>query len=430
MVLDIVTWDGFDFGFATSGDDVIIMADLPSEQLDRLQSSPLADVIYLVDGDNYLENDDVGRWLLGGPGSDTIVGGAENDSISGGSGNDSLIGGPGHDIFWGDEGLDTLTGGDGSDWFILADSPANRDVITDFTGGQDKIFVLGDVSLDDIHIQNPLTGPSLILQDGVPLAVMLDRSGLLSEGDLLNNEVLASTRNFIISINQVLLEDPENALLYNARGEAFSYLGRHSEAIDDFTMALSLDPENASLYYANRGRSFSLSGDREQALADYNQAIEANPENAQAFAGRAGVHWGLNEPELALRDYTEAIRLQPDADWIYFNRGVAYAQLEQYDEAIADFTTAIDLNPDDVQPYLYRGITYQETGNIRAAVEDFERVIELDENYADAHYALGVTYRQSFNLRASRASFEEAARLYEIQGNDQGLLNVAQEMIL
>ncbi|NMG61159.1 phosphatidylcholine-sterol acyltransferase, partial [Geitlerinema sp. P-1104] len=41
MVLDIVTLDGFDVAFATSGDDVIIMADLPPEQLDRLQSSPL-----------------------------------------------------------------------------------------------------------------------------------------------------------------------------------------------------------------------------------------------------------------------------------------------------------------------------------------------------------------------------------------------------
>lgn len=71
---------------------------------------------------------------------------------------------------------------------------------------------------------------------------MLNRRILLSEGDLLNDEVLASTQNFITFTNQMLLEDPENALLYNARGEAFSYLGRHSEAIADFTMALSLDP--------------------------------------------------------------------------------------------------------------------------------------------------------------------------------------------
>ena len=68
MVLDIVTWDGFDVAFATSGDDVIIMADLPPEQLDRLQSSPLTDIVFLVDGDNYLENNDVGRWLWGGTG--------------------------------------------------------------------------------------------------------------------------------------------------------------------------------------------------------------------------------------------------------------------------------------------------------------------------------------------------------------------------
>lgn len=63
-------------------------------------------------------------------------------------------------------------------------------------------------------------------------------------------------------------------------------------------------------------------------------------------------------------------------------------------------------------------------------MQDYEQVIELDENYADGHYLLGFAYRQFFNLRASRASFEEAARLYEIQGNQQGLLNVAQEITL
>ena len=41
MVLDIVTWDGFDVAFATSGDDVIIMADLPPEQLDIASKVPL-----------------------------------------------------------------------------------------------------------------------------------------------------------------------------------------------------------------------------------------------------------------------------------------------------------------------------------------------------------------------------------------------------
>ncbi|NMG60452.1 hypothetical protein E1H12_18520, partial [Geitlerinema sp. P-1104] len=114
MVLDITTQDGFDVAFATSGDDFIVMANLPPEQLDRLQSSPLTDAVYLVDGNNYLENNDVGRLLVGGPGNDTIIGGAGDDTIQGGAGDDSLIGGPGNDVLSGGEGIDTLTGGGGS----------------------------------------------------------------------------------------------------------------------------------------------------------------------------------------------------------------------------------------------------------------------------------------------------------------------------
>lgn len=57
-----------------------------------------------------------------------------------------------------------------------------------------------------------------------------------------------------------------------------------------------------------------------------------------------------------------------------------------------------------------------------------ERIIELDPNFADAHYRLGLAYRELSDETAAQASFEEAARLYELQGNQEGLDNVAQEL--
>jgi Ca2+-binding RTX toxin-like protein len=66
--------------------------------------------------------------------------------IIGTDGNDTLVGGPGNDLLIGGLGRDLLTGGEGSDTFRfndIAESPAGRerDRITDFTPGEDKIDV-------------------------------------------------------------------------------------------------------------------------------------------------------------------------------------------------------------------------------------------------------------------------------------------------
>jgi Ca2+-binding RTX toxin-like protein len=82
--------------------------------------------------------------ITGTPGADTLNGTAAADSITGGAGNDKINGGAGSDLIWGGLGTDTLTGGIGQDHFVFAaksdSTPGSaRDVITDFTRGEDVI---------------------------------------------------------------------------------------------------------------------------------------------------------------------------------------------------------------------------------------------------------------------------------------------------
>ena len=82
----------------------------------------------------------------GTPGNDIIVGSPWDDIILGLAGNDSLSGGAGNDAIEGGLGRDILTGGTGNDRFIYRDTResqagANRDVITDFMRGSDKIVL-------------------------------------------------------------------------------------------------------------------------------------------------------------------------------------------------------------------------------------------------------------------------------------------------
>ncbi len=75
--------------------------------------------------------------LIGNSANNTLNGGPGTDTLNGGDGNDTLIGGPRADL---------LTGGAGADTFlylaaVFHSNPANRDTITDFVSGTDKIDV-------------------------------------------------------------------------------------------------------------------------------------------------------------------------------------------------------------------------------------------------------------------------------------------------
>lgn len=94
-----------------------------------------------------------GTAALGGTGNaanNVITGNAAANVLNGGAGNDTLVGGSGNDTLVGAAGTDRLSGQAGNDFFHFAawtdlGLGTARDVITDFTRGQDKL----DLSLID-----------------------------------------------------------------------------------------------------------------------------------------------------------------------------------------------------------------------------------------------------------------------------------------
>ncbi len=90
-----------------------------------------------------------GDLIIGNAAANTLIGGAGVDGIDGKGGNDKIIGGADLDYLRGGTGADTITGGVGTDYFFWgseADSgvgASNRDVITDFVAGVDKIDLSG-----------------------------------------------------------------------------------------------------------------------------------------------------------------------------------------------------------------------------------------------------------------------------------------------
>jgi tetratricopeptide (TPR) repeat protein len=72
------------------------------------------------------------------------------------------------------------------------------------------------------------------------------------------------------------------------RGVARARLGDLDGAIEDYTQALELAPEDADILF-NRGNAWLAKGEPQRAMADFVRAIEADPGHAQALFRHAAV---------------------------------------------------------------------------------------------------------------------------------------------
>jgi len=207
--------------------------------------------------------------------------------------------------------------------------------------------------------------------------------------------------------------DPNNAVAYNYRGISYNFLNEYKLAIHDFDAAIQIDPKEVAAY-VNRGNSYAGLGDDNRAIQDYDQAIKIDPQLAQAYNNRGLSYATLQDYPRALDDYTYAIQIDPHDEDPYNNRGVCYATLGNYSRAIQDYDKAIKINPQDASAYINRGNAYSGLGNERKAIEDYTIAIELIPEEPGAYVNRGNAY-------ATLADYDNAIRDYTkaIQINPQ-----------
>ena len=87
--------------------------------------------------------------------------------------------------------------------------------------------------------------------------------------------------------------------------------------------------------YLNQGVEKHKAGNYQGAIDDWSKAIEINPQNAIAYNNRGSAKDDLGDHQGAITDYTKAIGIDPrDADF-YYNRGYVKDNLEDYQGAVS-----------------------------------------------------------------------------------------------
>jgi hypothetical protein len=164
---------------------------------------------------------------------------------------------------------------------------------------------------------------------------------------LLGAKTWALSRTWHDSISlwtHVLKIDPQNAIAYLDRGQAYIDAGEMDKALADLDSLEKLEPKNPNIYN-NRGIVFFKRGEFEKALTEFNRSLAVGPRFQLGYLNRA-ILWGhFREFEKSIRDLTAAIEINRHFYLAYYYRGLAYKELNLMDRALADFKAAYKISP-------------------------------------------------------------------------------------
>ncbi len=191
--------------------------------------------------------------------------------------------------------------------------------------------------------------------------------------------MLGQSNKAIEAYSHAIELTPNNVIAYYNRGIAYGDKGEHDHAISDYSKAIDLQPDYTDAYY-NRGNTYSDKGVYNRAITDYNKAIELNPNDAMAYCNRGIAYHNNGEVDRAIADYNKAIELNPELAESYNNRGIAYGIKGAYDRAIADFSKLIDLNPEFALAYHNRGMCWLHLQNWQGARSDLTVAKNIGED--------------------------------------------------
>jgi tetratricopeptide (TPR) repeat protein len=204
--------------------------------------------------------------------------------------------------------------------------------------------------------------------------------------------------------------NPQYALAYNSRGNAYYDLRQYERAIEDYSQAIEINSQYAVAHY-NRGLVYYNLRQYGRAIEDYSRAIEINPQYAAAYNNRGNVYYDLRQYERAIEDYSQAIEINPQYAFAYNNRGVNHRLIRQYERAIEDYSRAIEINPQYAVAHYNRGNAYLDLRQYERAIEDYSRAIEINPQYAAAYNNRGNAY---LDLRQYERAIEDYSRAIEI----------------
>lgn len=223
----------------------------------------------------------------------------------------------------------------------------------------------------------------------------------------------------LVAFNEGIPELPNSPLGYFHRGRVHMELGRHDDAIADFTKVVSHDGELLDAYRL-RAECHTRNRDFAAAIRDLDLLVEHDPSASSLFArGQAKILNGdFGAAEL---DVQEAIAREPgntEAFRVYQHLIEAryYMAREDYDSAATAATSALEVDDGCLEAIRCRAVAYWYGNQLVEAIEDFSQVINIAGPSPNDLSGRGQVQAELGEYELALADLDEAISLVDDDG--------------
>jgi len=214
----------------------------------------------------------------------------------------------------------------------------------------------------------------------------------------------------IVFYKRTLKYAPNNAVMYNNLGKAYSAIAEQEQAIASYNKALEIDPGYARAYN-NLANVYSAMNKKEQAIALYNKTIEINPNYAEIYYNLANIYHSVGASQDAILLYNKAIKINPNLTQAYYNLANIYNNMGRGSDAMLLYEEAIRINPDFTNAHINLAFVNDAINRKEEIIAELKKAIEANPNDAAAYNNLSIVYLHNKQYKLAIDCFDKAKGL-------------------
>ncbi len=221
-------------------------------------------------------------------------------------------------------------------------------------------------------------------------------------------------KKYFLSIQLLLLftvfvVDAQNARHYYKVGKDFLENAKYQDAINQFSKAIEIDPDNEKSYEL-RAKAYEVQENYELAREDYEKLGIFDDKNEEYFYNGARMSFKLEDYDDALLKVNKALnekRIFQEAQEL---KVLTLMKLEKYDEALEMSKQALKLKETDVNLFNYAKIN-EILGAWNIAEEAYENAIRKNRNFYEAYVNLADLQRKKGENQIAMANAKKVIRM-------------------
>ncbi len=216
-------------------------------------------------------------------------------------------------------------------------------------------------------------------------------------------------------LEYVLKEKPSNDEAYFFKGKCKIELDLYNDALDSFTSASNIDPQEPEYYYYKGMCEWKLKR-MQVAIQSVEKSLLYNPDNFLAYKLLGCIYYELNIVDKAKSYFDKAIEIKPDFTTNAFTKSKVEDYLEAYKVAIRASNRDTKKEPNSAISKFYLGILKAIGRDNWGAYLDFNAVVVLDPELAVTYYYKGYV---EFNIKKFKDALEDLHKYTRKFPNDK-----------